>query len=54
MEGIDKDLKRDVRVETGMSFGRNMPSLAEVKESARQVLESKLKQKRLQLYAKTK
>jgi len=52
--GIDKDLKRDVRVETGMSFGRNMPSLAEVKESARQVLESKLKQKRLQLDAKTK
>jgi pilus assembly protein CpaF len=52
--GIDKDLKRDVRVETGMSFGQNMPSLAEVKESARQVLESKLKQKRLQLDAKTK
>jgi pilus assembly protein CpaF len=52
--GIDKDLKRDVRVETGMSFGQNTPSLAEVKESARQVLESKLKQKRLQLDAKTK
>jgi pilus assembly protein CpaF len=45
---IDKDLKRDVRVETGMRFGKNAPSLAEVKESARQILESKLKQKRLQ------
>jgi hypothetical protein len=30
MEGIDKDLKRDVRVETGMSFGQNMHSSAEI------------------------
>ncbi len=51
---IDKDLKRDVRVETGMRFGKNAPSLAEVKESARQILESKLKQKRLQLDAGAK
>ena len=52
--GIDKDLKREVRVETGMKFGRITPSPTEVKESARQVLESKLKQKRLQLDAVAK
>ena len=52
--GIDKDLKREIRVETGMKFGRITPSPAEVKECARQVLESKLKQKRLQLDAGAK
>jgi len=51
---IDNDLKRDVRVETGMRFGKNAPSLAEVKETARQILEYKLKQKRLQLDAGAK
>jgi pilus assembly protein CpaF len=52
--GIDKDLKREIRVETGMKFGRITPLPAEVKEFARQVLESKLKQKRLQLDAGAK
>jgi pilus assembly protein CpaF len=42
---IDKDLKREVRMETGMKFGRNTPSIAQVKETIRQVLETKLKQK---------
>ena len=51
---IDNDLKREVRVETGMRFGRNTPTLAEVRESARQILESKLKQTRRQLDAGTK
>ena len=52
--GFDQELKREIRVETGMRFGRNTPSPAEVKETARQVLESKLKQKRLQLEAGAK
>jgi len=51
---IDKDLKRDVRVETGMRFVKAIPSPPEVKEAARLVLESKLKQKRLQLDAGAK
>jgi len=51
---IDNDLKREVRVETGMRFGRNTPTVAEVRESARQILESKLKQTRRQLDAGTK
>ena len=51
---IDKDLKRDIRVETGMRFVKAIPSPPEVKEAARLVLESKLKQKRLQLDAKDK
>ncbi len=51
---IDNDLKREVRVETGMRFGRNTPTPAEVRESARQILESKLKQTRRQLDAGTK
>jgi pilus assembly protein CpaF len=42
---IDKDLKREVRMETGMKFGRNAPSPAQVRETTRQVLEAKLKQK---------
>jgi pilus assembly protein CpaF len=42
---IDKDLKREVRMETGMKFGRNTPSIAQVKETVRQVLETRLKQK---------
>jgi pilus assembly protein CpaF len=42
---IDKELKRDVRMETGMKFGRNTPSAAQVRETARQVLETRLKQK---------
>jgi pilus assembly protein CpaF len=46
---IDKDLKREVRMETGMKFGRNAPSVAQVKETTRQVLEAKLKQKQQQL-----
>jgi len=51
---IDKELKREIRVETGMKFGRDMPSPAEVKTVARQVLEAKLKQKRLPLEAEAK
>jgi pilus assembly protein CpaF len=51
---IDKELKREIRVETGMKFGRDMPSPAEVKTVARQVLESKLKQKRLPLEPEAK
>lgn len=51
---IDKNLKKEVRLETGMKFGRNTPTLAAVKESARQVLEFKLKQKRLSLESKPK
>ena len=54
MTSIDQDLKREIRVETGMKFGRNTPSAAEVKETARQVLEAKLKQQRLQLDAAAK
>jgi pilus assembly protein CpaF len=46
---IDKDLKREVRMEAGMKFGRNTPSIAQVKETVRQVLETKLKQKQQQL-----
>lgn len=49
--GLDKDLKREIRVETGMKFGRNIPSPAEVTEAVGQVLDSKLRQKRLQLEA---
>jgi pilus assembly protein CpaF len=52
--GIDKELKRDIRVETGMRFGKNIPSPLEAKEVARLVLDSKLKQKRLQLDASAK
>lgn len=51
---IDKDLKKEVRLETGMRFGRSAPSAAEVREAIRQILESKLKQKRLQLDSKAK
>jgi pilus assembly protein CpaF len=47
--GSDKDLKREIRVDTGMGFGRNMPSPADVKSAIRQILESKLKQKRQSL-----
>src|SRR5580693_8897328 len=32
-------------METGMKFGRNTPSIAQVKETTKQVLEAKLKQK---------
>jgi len=46
---IDNELKREVRHETGMRLRKGTPSVAEVKDSARQVLESKLKQKRSQL-----
>jgi pilus assembly protein CpaF len=46
---IDKDLKQEIRIETGMRFGKTTPTTAEVKAAARQVLESKVKQKRLQL-----
>jgi pilus assembly protein CpaF len=42
---IDKELKREVRIETGMKLGRVAPTPAQVKEMARQVLEAKLKQK---------
>jgi pilus assembly protein CpaF len=48
---LDKELKREIRVETGMSFARGTPTPAEVKAAVRQMLESKLKQKRLQLDA---
>jgi len=49
--GIDKELKRDIRVETGMRFVKGFPSPLEAKEAARFVIDSKLKQKRLQLDA---
>ena len=52
--GIDKELKRDIRVETGMRFGKGIPTPLEAKEAARLVLDSKLKQKRLQLDATAK
>ena len=51
---IDKDLKRDVRVETGMRFGSRTPTPAEARESARQMLDSKLKHGRLQLDAQAR
>jgi len=46
---MDKELKREIRVEAGMRFGRSNPTAAEVKDSVRQVLELKLKQKKLKL-----
>jgi pilus assembly protein CpaF len=46
---IGKELKREIRLETGMRFGRSTPTVTEVRESTRQVLECKLKQKRLKL-----
>lgn len=42
---IDKEFKREVRIETGMKFGRNTPNIAQVKEATRQVVELKSKQK---------
>lgn len=48
---LDKDLKREIRFETGTRFVKNIPSPPEVKAAARQVLESKLKQKNLRLDA---
>jgi pilus assembly protein CpaF len=51
---IDNDLKREVRVETGMRFGRNTPTPEEVRESARQILDSKLKQRRQQMDAQAR
>ncbi|MDR3457080.1 MAG: CpaF family protein [Verrucomicrobiae bacterium] len=46
---IDKDLKREIRIESGMRFVKTTPSLAEAKEAVRLVLDARLKQKRLQL-----
>src|SRR5690242_13917691 len=51
---LDKELKREIRVETGMSFGRTTPSSAEIKAAVRQMLESKLKQKRQALETSAK
>jgi pilus assembly protein CpaF len=45
---MDQDLKRMVRVEAGMRFGSKSPSAAEVRELARQILDAKLKERRLQ------
>lgn len=46
---IDKELKREVRLETGMKFGRNTPSLLQIKDGVRQSLENRLKLKKQQL-----
>jgi pilus assembly protein CpaF len=46
---IDPELKQEIRIETGMRFAKTVPSLADVKAAARHVLESKLKQRRVQL-----
>jgi pilus assembly protein CpaF len=51
---IDKDLKQEIRIETGMRFGKATPTAAEVRDAARQVLESKVKQRRLQLDSNAK
>ena len=45
----DKELKKEVRLETGTRLGRATPSPAEVKNLARQILESKLRQRRTQM-----
>ena len=39
---IDSDFKREVRIETGMRFIKNLPALPEAREAARSVLEAKL------------
>ena len=46
---IDSEFKREVRIETGMRFIKNVPAFAEAREICRSVLESKLKQKKLQM-----
>lgn len=46
---FETELKKEVRLETGSRFGRGMTSLAEIKETARTVLESRLRQRRQQL-----
>ena len=51
---MDKELKNEVRIETGMRFGRNLPTAAQARESASSILEAKLKQKRQQLDAGAK
>src|SRR5438034_185884 len=51
---LDKDLKRELRMMTGMSFGRGTPTASEVKAAISQNLDLKQRQKRLQLDAITK
>src|SRR5690242_4672695 len=46
---LDKALKREIRLEAGMSFGRNTPGAQEAKAAVRQILENKLRQRRLQI-----
>lgn len=46
---LDTELKRELRVDTGMSFGRSSPTTAEVEATTRRLLDAKLKQKRLSL-----
>ena len=48
---IEKEFKREVRIEAGMKFGRTTPGIAQVKETTRQVLEAKLKQKQQSMAA---
>ncbi len=47
--GVEKELKKEVRVETGLRLGRTTPTRDEVKDAARQILEAKLKQKKISL-----
>ncbi len=51
---VETELKKEVRVETGMRFGRVTPSVNEVREAARVILENKLKQRRLQMDLRAK
>jgi pilus assembly protein CpaF len=51
---IDPGLKREVRIETGMRFGRTLPNPAEARDAARTILDAKLKQHRHPLDAAEK
>lgn len=46
---IDSELKKEVRLETGNRFGRGTPAVPEIKAAARNILETKLRQRRLQM-----
>jgi pilus assembly protein CpaF len=51
---INRELKSEVRIETGMRFGRNLPNPAEARTAARTILDAKLKQHRRSLEASEK
>ncbi|HTB84906.1 MAG TPA: CpaF family protein [Candidatus Sulfotelmatobacter sp.] len=51
---IDRELKSEVRIETGMRFGRNLPNPAEARNAARTILDAKLKQHRRSLESSEK